>query len=724
MTVRFAGFTLDRDRRQLMCGDANVHLTPKAFDLLVILVSEAPRVVRKTELHERLWPETYVSDATLTGLIKEVRHALNGHGSKEPIIRTVHGVGYALSEHPEHLSPVPESLNGHGLVVPTGQMAVQPAERGALASRASPRVRLGKIVLLAGTVLVLVAAAGLGIWRLVWRPVPRITSSKVLTRSGQVMFPNRRLMHFPRVATDGARIYFGQAESGPSWGKKLAHVPSSGGPISNLPTPFGRQVLHGISPDGSRLLLQGQTTTLGFETREGKLWALPLTGEGPVRLGDVLAHDAAWSSDGARLAFANGDDLYLANWDGSNPRKLVTTVGRAYWIRWAPDDTHLRFTVIDRNTHATLWEVRADGAGLLRLLPNWSDKAIPCCGEWSPDGRYFMFLVYEDDRSDIWIRRESHGFFQPGSKPVRLTSGPLPIASAIFNSGGNSILAVSPQAQGQVFKFDLKKRRTEPVAGNRLDMNFSSDRHWIVYVTPSRTLWRSRADGTDALQLTTKPLEAGFPTWSPDGKQIAFIGRMPGGPFKLYVVPSAGGSPRQLIPGDRQESDPNWSPDGNSIMFGRPPDVLAEQGMSKGIYILNLRNAQTSLLPGSERLFAPRWSPNGRFVVAMPHDNWDRLLRFDFKTQNWSVLVPFSANNTTLTRDGEWVYFESEYKGQNMSRVRLRDGKIERLFDYADLTRGTLMTCLGAGGVELDGSPLLACVVNASELYAMDVYLP
>ena len=90
VTVRFGAFGLDADRRQLTCEGADVHLTPKAFDLLALLVNEAPRVVRKAELHERLWPGTFVSDATLVGLVKELRRALDDRDSSAPILRTAH----------------------------------------------------------------------------------------------------------------------------------------------------------------------------------------------------------------------------------------------------------------------------------------------------------------------------------------------------------------------------------------------------------------------------------------------------------------------------------------------------------------------------------------------------------------------------------------------------------------------------------------------------------
>src|SRR4029077_9100343 len=95
-SVRFGLFTLDTDGRLLRRGEVDVHLTPKAFDLLTLLIQEAPRVLRKAELHERLWPETFVSDATLVGLVKELRRALDDRDATSRFIRTAFGAGYAF----------------------------------------------------------------------------------------------------------------------------------------------------------------------------------------------------------------------------------------------------------------------------------------------------------------------------------------------------------------------------------------------------------------------------------------------------------------------------------------------------------------------------------------------------------------------------------------------------------------------------------------------------
>ena len=104
MVIRFEGFTLDAEQRQLFRDGTVVHLTPKAFDLLVLLATHAPRVVGKRELHEQLWPGTFVSDATLTGVVKELRRALDDRSPAAPIIRTAHRVGYALCPRIEHVS--------------------------------------------------------------------------------------------------------------------------------------------------------------------------------------------------------------------------------------------------------------------------------------------------------------------------------------------------------------------------------------------------------------------------------------------------------------------------------------------------------------------------------------------------------------------------------------------------------------------------------------------
>ena len=97
MVARFPTFTFDSDRRLLLdAQEQPIPVTLKAFEVLTVLIAAAPRVVTKVELHERVWAGTFVSDATLAGVVKELRHVLSDRDAHARLIRTSHGVGYAF----------------------------------------------------------------------------------------------------------------------------------------------------------------------------------------------------------------------------------------------------------------------------------------------------------------------------------------------------------------------------------------------------------------------------------------------------------------------------------------------------------------------------------------------------------------------------------------------------------------------------------------------------
>jgi len=94
--TRFGPFTLDTETRQLFRGDAEIHLSRKAFDLVSTLLAHRPKVVEKDELHATLWPDSHVDAAGLNVLVGDVRRALGDDPKRPQFIRTVHGVGYAF----------------------------------------------------------------------------------------------------------------------------------------------------------------------------------------------------------------------------------------------------------------------------------------------------------------------------------------------------------------------------------------------------------------------------------------------------------------------------------------------------------------------------------------------------------------------------------------------------------------------------------------------------
>lgn len=96
MRTGFAEFILDSETRQLLRDGKEIHLSPKAFDLLCTLVKRRPSVVPKDELFSQIWPDTFVVEGNLNVLMSEIRRAISENAQSAPFIRTAHGVGYAF----------------------------------------------------------------------------------------------------------------------------------------------------------------------------------------------------------------------------------------------------------------------------------------------------------------------------------------------------------------------------------------------------------------------------------------------------------------------------------------------------------------------------------------------------------------------------------------------------------------------------------------------------
>jgi Tol biopolymer transport system component len=544
------------------------------------------------------------------------------------------------------------------------------------------------------TVAGLLAASLVASWWLLPRPTSQVAGSRQLTFIGAVGAPGARGEWFQAILTDGARIYFSDCSRRfPG----LAYVSKAGGEVVRIPSPVESSQLLGLSPDGGRLLVRDWS----LERMEGALWVVPTSGGAPTRLGDVMAHDAAWSPDGRSLVYARGEDLYLAGADGGQARRLATTPGRAHWIRWSPDGLHLRFTLIEtKGDGRSLWAVSADGTDLHALPIQWDEERRQvCCGDWSRDGRRFAFTAQHEGGASLWMLDEAGaGFGGRRWKPSRLTSDAFHLVAAIPSLDGKELYAVQSLATPQALQYDPRSRQlvASPFHPTAYFVEFSRDGQWMAYVEAQASrhvLKRSRLDGSHALQLTNPTMDIWAPRWSPDGTQIAFLGKRPGEPFKAYIVSRDGGVPQQVLAGERNEVDLDWSPDGRSLMFGRPPEGMAEAGAPRAIHIVDLKSKHVSTLPHSEGLFASRWSPDGRHVIAATPDS-HKLMIFDFETADWSDLVGPGTGvgseglcrplcgDTRWSVDGRHVYVRS---GPDVIRVALADRRIEPVLKVADL---------------------------------------
>ena len=567
-----------------------------------------------------------------------------------------------------------------------------------------------------GSVIVIAAILGYLLTRPL--PPPRILGTTQITHDS--LQKNLGTGTFP-IVTDGSRIYFSALV-----GSALApyQVPIEGGEAVPLASPLQDVLLLDLSPKRSELLAVTPTSSPGVEH---PLWLLPIVGASPRRVGDLLAYGAGWAPDGERIVYARGSDLYVARSDGSGSQKLASVPGNADWPRWSPDGARLRFTLNDpTGSSSALWEVLADGSKLHPLLPGWNNPSAECCGNWTSDGKYFVFQSRRNGRTDIWAWREKQGILSnASSQPVQLTTGPLSFSAPLPSRDGKKIFAIGAQPRGELTRFDVKSRQFVPyLSGISAEgVSFSRDGQWVAYCTyPEGTLWRSRVDASERFQLTFPPLIAGVPRWSPDGKQIAFMGQMPGKPLKLYLVAAEGGNVEQLTTGDHNDADPNWSADGTRLVFSG--NIGLEAGRPLSIGMLDLKTRQVTTLPGSEGLYTPRWSPDGRYIDAFTSDT-EKIMLFDFDTQKWRELAKARANYHNWSRDGKFIYFDnvSLEPESAIFRVRITDGKIERVVSLKNV-RMPFGFFGPWTGLDPDESPLVLRDTSTQEIYALDVDLP
>jgi Tol biopolymer transport system component len=214
---------------------------------------------------------------------------------------------------------------------------------------------------------------------------------------------------------------------------------------------------------------------------------------------------------------------------------------------------------------------------------------------------------------------------------------------------------------------------------------YSHDGQWVAWLNASDdSLWRSRTDGSERIQLTAPPLRIFSMTWSPDDKQLALMAKEPGMPWAIYLIDADGGKPAPLLNEDRNEADPNWTPDGQSVLFGRPPDRM-DSRQPKAIYQVEIATRKVLEIPGSTGLFSPRLSPDGRFIAAIRLDQ-HALLLYDRTSGQWTTLTTHGVGDPAWSHDGHYLFFQDFLeKGKPIYRIAIPGGQPQPVATMANL---------------------------------------
>ena len=696
-SVQFGPFELLLDTQELRKYGLPVKLSGQAIQVLIVLATRPGQLVTREELQRKLWPTDSYGDFEhgLNAAVNKLREKLGDSATTPTYVETLPGRGYRF-------------IGTVGTKRAWAEVSEQPVE-GTAAEAARPK---SKRRLWAVTALVVLAIAAVAAYWLLRPRTPVVTAIHQLTHTG---LRKSQGTYFP--LSDGIRVYFSEFKDG-KW--HVAQVSTKGGEVSHLDLPsIDAPFISGISEGGSELLIAN-----AFTDAETTFWLVPLP-EGPARRIPGTYAGMSFLPRGNQLAYLHSSDLlhlFASDLDGGHSRSLLT-FPRDIKTNPAssPDGTRLRYGTGD----GKMWESRLDGTQQHNILSGFHEPF--CCLNWPPDGKLFLLASPVERVYNLWAVSESgwSGIFPP-SRPTQLTFGPTSFQFATASTDGKQILAIGQTLRGELSLYDAQSR----LFGKYLNgisagfTDFSRDGQWIAYVShPEGTLWRSRIDGSERLQLTFPPMGPIInPKWSPDGRSIAFTEWSY--PRKDYLVPADGGAPLLVLSGEFQPADLTWSPDGKFIAYGGTSAALMPAVRTE-IRLLDLDTKESKTIPGSQGMYSPRWSPDGRHIVAESEDQ-TRMFLYDFEHARWKQLpLPTLPKSRFIgcpswSHDSLYVFFLSS-EG-NIYRLAIFGGQAELAANAGGISfRAPALEVMRWFGLTPDDHVLVMIDRGYQEIYALDL---
>lgn len=518
--------------------------------------------------------------------------------------------------------------------------------------------------------------------------------------------------------TDGTTLYMNETD-GARW--ILVARPVAGGDSHSIPTPFANVILRDLSNDGRNLLI---TSFEGLELDQ-PLWTIPVEGGAARRLGEVLCAWARWSPDNRRIACASGTSIIILGSDGSDPRTVASFRSIPSNLLWSPDGQRLQFLLKDTASSFSAsqltfgQEAGQETATLSKLV---DAKDVCWDWTWTRRGSHMACLKLDSEHRSSLLIEPSDGL--GSSQLAREPEFPFKVDSVVGVAPGkldNSLLMlIASSDRGEFLKVDAEKKTFQTyLQGLSADsVSFSRDHRWMTYVSSGdRSLWRSRLDGTEAVQLTRRPMDVEQSTWSPDDRQIAFMGKMPGRPWRIYFISPSGGNPTEALNGDDNQGVPTWSPNGKELIYA---NVDCNQAQTCWIHRVDLTTGRTALLPGSHGLRTARWSPDGKHIAALRPEAQELVL-FDVHRGTWTKLADsVNGDNINWSSDSQSVFVDSPHgKHPMIERIRVTDKHRSLVANLTPMQNpfGLISNWVG---LTPDDSPILLRLFGGTEVYSLE----
>lgn len=614
----FGLFRLDAQERLLQREGATIALTPKAFDLLLVLVERHGRLVEKEELFQSVWPDTIVEESNLSSNIALIRKALNDGENGMKFIETVPKRGYRF---------VAEVRK------------VQPAT--AAKESTTPATKF---------------------------PLP-----------GMPTLPPRKALHWQRsvLLAAGGVIALIIIWAGWRFQHKTTLPPAKIVPFTSL---LGNERQPSFSPDGNQLVFvwdgeAGDNQDL-YVKQVGNEAIVRLTTDPAA---DVTP---CWSPDGRSIAFVREQPasagLYLIPSLGGAVRRLTELTpnsGAPPFISWSPDGNWLAVSDRGAPTEAPGIFLVAGATGEKRRLttPPAGVAVSDSFPAFSPDGRRIVF-----GRSFGALVNDLFVVSVAGGEPQRLTFDNTSVRTPVWTPDGREILFISRREGGASGLWRMPAaggtpEKVEAAVRNPFNLALASHGHRLALTDDlsDTNIWRLElpdpAAGAGRKEAAPQPLIASTmfdanPRYSPDGKRIAFMSNRTGSQ-EIWVADSNGEHPVALTAFNRMGAGSVcWSPDGSQLVFDARPEGNAD------IYALSIEDRKLRRLTADPAEDTnPSWAHDGKWVYFRSARSGDRRIWKVPATGGDAVQVTQQMGHDAVdSSDGQVLYFT---KGRNMAGI-------------------------------------------------------
>ena len=729
----------------LLRGEDVVPLTPKAFEILLVLVGSSGHVLTKEQLMKRVWPNSFVEEANLSHNIYKLREALGEGRNGEKYIETLPRRGYRFvakvtEVHNEDSDLIiAEDLRTHIVIEEDDEsnpsrmtLPVRMADKSLHATDAiaaaqiTPEASLRrprKFVMLVVVGLLLVGAAGL---LALYQYLRNRSSAKAESEITITRVTNSGKTGIASISPDGKLIAYAQnfTPGNPSAGTGSLYVKQLGANHELQLLEQGDRIFGGtaFSPD-SRFIYY-----VVYDNRDprGVLYRIPALGGPPLRMLEDICSMFSLSPDGGRVTFYRYDprrkqlSLMIAPLDGSAPQTLLTRshdrVAFTGIPAWSPDGRMIAFVpdpaVTKRGDNAEAETVYGIDIGSGAIQP-LTDERWASIGNmvWTPDGRGLDLIA-----SRARTGNQLYHLTYPGGSARRLTSGVQGFGNygLSITSDSSALVAATYETSAQLWTVGLDGNTSDAIRlttgdydGRRGVAGLPDGR--IVYVAREGgeyDLWTIKDDGTEANSLTADSFLDREISTTPDGRYLVFTSDRAGGSH-IFRAERDGSRPEQLTFGEGQASMPDSSPDGQWVVYA------LSQNEKTTIWKVSMEGGTPVQLTDYECV-APCYSPDGSFISC--------IIPSETLTQKGSIaiipasggkpvklfnVVPFSWSylSARWTPDGQALVFrDSESFVNNLWKQPLSGGppsqltnfKTELIFNYAFL-RDTQRLILSRG---------------------------